>query len=477
MNILQRFTGRTLQISRTRTIVTIVGIILSVATITAVTTFISSLRTFLIDFVTETEGAWHGAVLDTTEEQREIIFDSDAVKASGVCQEVGYAKLTHLEDKAKPYLYLAGVDDGFQDVVSIRITRGRMPQTSHEILIPEHLLFSDAETNYPIGGELKLEVGKRRLPDSNENLTQQNGYLASDDGEGEVFVPEKEQRYTIVGYYKRPSFEPYLAPGYTVLTKLEGEISGSADCYLQMKNPKQIYAFSQDNFKNDQVEYHYELLRFIGASNDETFNVVLYHLAFILIIIIMSASILLIYNAFSISVSERTRQFGLLSSVGATKRQIKQSVLYEGIVLSTIGIPLGILVGIAGIGITLKLTAGLFARFIPEGSDAALHLSVSWIAIAVAAVVGVITVLLSAYWPAKRAVRQSTIDSIRQTKDIKLSTRQVKTWRITYRLFGFEGMLARKNFKRSKKRYRTTVISLFVSIVLFISVSSFCAYM
>ena len=109
----------------------------------------------------------------------------------------------------------------------------------------------------------------------------------------------------------------------------------------------------------------------------------------------MFGSILLIYNAFSISVSERTKQFGLLSSIGATKRQLLRSVLFEALFLSVIGIPLGILAGIAGIGVTLELTKNMFMSFLQYNTDAVMDLYVSKAAVAAATLVGLITVLIS----------------------------------------------------------------------------------
>ncbi|WP_309485122.1 ABC transporter permease [Alkalibacter rhizosphaerae] len=193
--------------------------------------------------------------------------------------------------------------------------------------------------------------------------------------------------------------------------------------------------------------------------------------------IIMFGSISLIYNAFSISISERTKQFGLLKSVGATKKQIMGSVLFEAFVLSAVGIPLGILLGITGIGITFTFAKDLFTALWNSGTNAQLVLRISPVSLLVAAALGVVTVLISAAIPARRAARISAMDAIRQTEDIKIKAGKVKTSRITYKLFGFNGMLAAKNFKRNKRKYRATVISLFMSVVLFISASSFTNYL
>ncbi len=473
MNVLHRFTRKTLLENKTRTIVTIIGIILSVSLITAVTTLFSSLQTFLIDTVVMEDGKWHGLVTDVSSDQLQQVKSSNEVQAYGTIQTVGYAALEDGQNEYKPYLYVAGIDSGFQELMPITITSGRMPENEKEILLPEHLAL-DGGIEYQLGDILDLDLGSRTNA-AGESLNQSTSYTSGE--EAEILTPKIHKSYVVVGFYERPSFENFEAPGYTALTYAGEKTSEEMTLYLQMKDPKQIFDFTKSHFQKNGIQYHYNLLRYIGASDEQSFNTVVFSMAGILIAIVMMASILLIYNAFSISVSERTQQFGLLSSIGATKRQIKQSVLYEAFLLSIIGIPLGVLTGIVGIGITLKLTADLFATSFFGMSKATMHLSVSAASIFIAIIIGMITVLLSAYWPAKRAVHYSPIDAIRQNADVKIKSGQVKTSKLTYKLFGLEGMLAKKNFKRNKKKYRATVISLFVSIVLFVSASSFCAYL
>lgn len=187
----------------------------------------------------------------------------------------------------------------------------------------------------------------------------------------------------------------------------------------------------------------------------------------------MFGSVSLIYNAFSISVSERTKQFGLLSSIGATKKQLKKMVLFEALTVSVIGVPLGVLAGVGGIGVTLMLIGDKFRSM---GFPIDMKLSVSPAAIMIAAIVALITVLISAWIPSKRATKVSAVEAIRQNMDVK-STKPVKTSKLTYKLFGLPGMLANKHYKRNKKKYRTTVLSLFMSIVLFVSASAFTDYL
>ena len=97
------------------------------------------------------------------------------------------------------------------------------------------------------------------------------------------------------------------------------------------------------------------LLRYYGVTANDQLRMTLFSLAGIIMSVIIIGSVALIYNAFAISVSERARHLGMLSSVGATKKQKRNSVFFEGAVIGAISIPIGILAGIAGIGITFAL--------------------------------------------------------------------------------------------------------------------------
>ena len=286
----------------------------------------------------------------------------------------------------------------------------------------------------------------------------------------------KENRtYTVVGFYERLSWrlEDYESPGYTAITLADKEINAEYDydVYFRMKNPKDTFDFMKE--MKIEGEYNQDLLMYSGTFAANSFTTMLYSLAAIVIALIMFGSVSLIYNAFSISVSERTKQFGLLSSIGATKKQLKKMVLFEALTVSVIGVPLGVLAGVGGIGVTLMLIGDKFRSM---GFPIDMKLSVSPAAIIIAAIVALITVLISAWIPSKRATKVSAVEAIRQNMDVK-NTKPVKTSKLTYKLFGLPGMLANKHYKRNKKKYRTTVLSLFMSIVLFVSASAFTDYL
>jgi putative ABC transport system permease protein len=189
----------------------------------------------------------------------------------------------------------------------------------------------------------------------------------------------------------------------------------------------------------------------------------------------MIGSIFLIHNSFTISLNERTRQFGMFSSVGATARQLRNSVLFEGLCIGAVGIPIGAIVGIGSIGLALPLVARNFENILY--STVPLTLSVSVPAIVAAAAVSMVTILISAYIPAQKAAGAPVMESIRQTKEVKINAKAIKTSKLAGHIYGLERTLALKNFKRNKKRYRSIVLSLTLSVTLFVSASAFGMYL
>lgn len=480
MNIFNKVTLQSLKKNRTRTIVTIIGIMLSAAMICAVTTFVSSMQNYVLQYAVYNNGDWHGAVYDADFKSYVEIRRSEEVSASAYGQLLGYAKIES-NNEYKPYLYVIGGEkDRFFETLPIHLISGRLPASSHEIILPEHLT-SDGGLTYKLGDSITLELGDRMLDgwklNQNNPCYEYNSEINEDVPNGETIEVRESRTYTVVGFYKRPEFEDYSAPGFTALTVADEEISNDThfDVYFKMVNVADVYNFIGE--KGLTGTYNTDVLLYSGVSRYDSFLRMLLGLAAIVIGLIMFGSVSLIYNAFSISVSERTKQFGLLSSIGATKKQLKKMVLFEAITVSAVGIPLGIAVGIGGIGLTLLIIGNRFAGMIGNGFEEPMQICVSWEAVAIAVVVAFITVLISAWIPSKRVTRVSAVEAIRQSMDIKTKNKPVKTSKLTYKLFGLSGVLASKHYKRDRKKYRTTVISLFMSVVLFVSASAFTDYL
>lgn len=478
MSIFGKVTRKTLFANRTRTVVTVIGIILSAAMLTAVTTGVASVWNYLFCCAVWDNGNWHGYFERIPAAMLAQMEQDDAVETFYYAQPVGYAVIGS-RNEDKPYLYVTGVGPEFAENMPVRVTEGRLPQNSGEILLPEHLE-QNGGVAYALGDVLTLELGERVWGE--ESLSQLTScWHEEENSPGETLVIRERRNYTVVGFYERPDFESYMAPGYTALTcREENAQTDRADVWFRLKEPKNIYDFLEQGALKYDCQGGYvsnsSVLRFEGVSGFRSYYTVLLSMGTILVTLIMFGSVSLIYNAFSISVSERTRQFGILSSVGATKKQIRSMVLSEAFYVSAIGIPVGIAGGIAGLAITFSLIGDRFHSLYGT-EEVKLRMAATPAAILIALGVGIVTVLLSAWMPSRRAMRISPIEAVRQSRDIRVKKREVKVSPFHYRLFGLEGMLAAKHFRRSRRKYRATVASLFMSIVLFVSTVSFCRYL
>lgn len=468
MNILNKYTNRSLRLNRTRTLVTIVGILLSVCLITAVIEGAYSGQQYLIRVEQVSTGSYTGFYDDMDARQVQALQAMDGVAQSGTLEEVGYAQIGS-ENEYKPYLYIVAASGEMESLAAIHLTDGRMPENDSELLLPEHL-YDNGNVRFFTGDTLTLSVGQRQSGGS--RLRQNNPFVPGE----ETLEDTRQKTYTVVGFYERLHYtiEDFSAPGYTAITGGRGD--GSFTAFFALKNPGKAFEFIDAAGFSNGYTLNSDLINLYGATANNYVATMLYGLAAVLVMLIMFGSVSLIYNSFSISVSERTKQFGILKSVGATKKQLTGAVLHEALALCIVAIPLGLAVGCLGIGITLHLLQGTFDSIIGV-SGVKMQFCLTPAGLAVAAAVGLLTALISAWLPARRAVRRPAIESIRQSADIAIRSSQVRTSKLTYRLFGFEGLLASKNFKRNRKQYRATVLSLFMSLVLFISASSFSSYL
>ena len=439
-HIFFKMTYRQMVKNKVRTLVTIIGIMLSAALITAITVFIASLHKSMLDYKIKESGNWYGVIeqVDLKEGLEKIRQDSDILS-----ERLMYNIGSTIEEQDGHQISVKAFSDENEISLPLELTEGRMAENSKEIVVARDLITSGILADCKVG-----DTVEPALADT--------------------------QRYTVVGLYEDAGFNIGSGSGYVVYTKYDENTKNveSADVYIRVKNPKNTFAvLKRYSDASYETGYNLGLLRLSGISVYSSYYSFITTIAVIVIVLVVGASVLLIYNSFVISLNERTKQFGLLSSVGATKAQLRKCVLSEAFLVSIAGIPLGILVGVAGIGITLF---GVRASMVSLGE---MKLYPAPAAIAAAAVVSLFTVLISTFIPMIRISRMSAIEAIRQNGDIQLSRRKIRCSKIFRKLFGVEGVISRKNFKRSGKRYRTTIFSLFVSIVMFVSASAFGKYL
>lgn len=472
MNILTHYTLRCLKENRVRTLVTIVGIILSVALFTAVAEGAYSGQQYLMDVAIVNEGSYHGMYDEISNTELADLRSQKEVTQIATLDGIGWAMVGD-NSRMAPYLRIRSMSENFTDLVSLQLLEGRMPQNDRELLISDRASVTTGAT-LSVGQTLTLSVGQR--VDKDGKPLGEHEFLIDEDGQ---LADAFEDSWTIVGMYHRLGnrIESYEMPGSLALTV--GGTGTDHKAFFTLDDLRDTLDFMAEHSYGNYYYHNEDLLLFAGSSDNEGLKNVFTGLVAILFGLIFLGSVALIYNSFSISVSERTKQFGLLKSIGATNRQIRRTVLVEAMLLCIIGIPLGLLVGCGGIGLTLRLLQPAFSRManILSEDTVTIRLVLHAPSLLLASGIGLFTALVSAWIPAKRATRLSPISAIRQSADVKVRAREVKVSPLTGKLFGFPGTLAAKNFKRSRKQYRSTVISLFMSIVLFVSAFSFSDYL
>ncbi len=468
MNIFNKVALQGLKKSHARTLVTIIGVILSAALITAVATFCVSLANYLANSTAEKDGDWHVKFEDVSPSFAAEQASNDKVANTAMFNNIGFAKLRGGKDPQKPYLFIAGFNKKTFDTLPIVLVNGRLPKNDGEIVIPGRIT-TKGGVKIKVGDTLSLAVCNRMS--GNRKLGQNDPYTAG----SETLAPKANRIYKIVGICQTPLFEQEdSSPAYTVITTADAsDTADDLSLFVKLKNPREVHSYAKSTAGSSSYILNNDVLRWLGLSDDSTdkaTNAILYSVGAIVILIIMVGSIFLIYNSFDISLNERTHQFGILSSVGATAKQLRHSVLFEGLCIGAVGIPIGILVGIGGTLLVIRVVTQNFANLLSSKVPLTLTLSVP--VLIVAAAVSLVTILISADIPARKAANTPVMECIRQTNEVKVEAKAIKTSTLTKRIYGLEGTLALKNFKRNKKRYRSIVLSLVLSIVLFISTSS-----
>ncbi|MCM2676859.1 ABC transporter permease [Alkalicoccobacillus plakortidis] len=480
MNIVNRLTIRHLKENKRRTLVTILGTIISAAMIAAVATIGVSYTELLRKDAIEHNGDWHVSYEDITPEQIDLLKQDENTASLSLIQEYGFAELEEPPDDYRPYVWVRGMNDEAFEQFDVHVIEGRLPQSSEELVVSTS---SEEAVNWSVGDTVSLDLGKRYT--ESEWAEPQDGILTKDhsiewneDGERtETLIETEETSYTIVGFFEQPKWEVGWNPGYLALSFIDSDDmdqSGSVDGFVYLNNlDRSLYDDANELAELlgiTGVQYNDELLRYSGITASDNMDRTMYGLLGVIIAVIIVGSVALIFNAFAISVSERSRHLGMLSSVGATKQQKRNSVFFEGLIIGSISIPIGIVAGIVGIGITFIAINPMLDSI---GLEQSLTVTVTPYSIAVAVLLSAVTIFISTWLPAQRASRITAMDAIRQTHDIKLKTKTVRTSKIVRKWFGVEAELGLKNLKRNKKRYHITVLSLIVSIVLFLSVSYF----
>ena len=483
MNILNKITIRNLKLNKKRTISTIIGIILSVALICAVSSMAMSFRATLVENAINETGYYHIELIDVNSEDIKTLENNRDIDKIYRVNRCGYANLENSQNEDKPYVQLYSMNEETFNNLKFNLIKGRFPQNSNEIVISKSII-DDAKVDYEIGKTIELNVGTRKTLDNYE-LSSGNPY----EEDNEKIEDTTTYNFEIVGIMDIPNsnFEYYSEPSYTIIsTNIE---MGKNNIYISLKSPKtyktsipeilglenydqvELYGYGLENLKY-QYNINTELLRWeVFAFSDSTVSM-LYSVIGVVICIIIFTSVFCIRNSFAIATTEKIKMYSMLASVGATKKQIKKNVITEGLILGLIGIPLGILSGFLAVFILIKIVNFLLGEYLLAHIDG-LVFEISILPILLSIVLGFLTIYLSTISSAIKASKVTPIEGLRGSKEIKLTSKKLKVPKAISKVFKIGGELAYKNLKRSKKKYRTTVISISVSIFVFITMNTF----
>lgn len=512
MNLMKKLTLKNLKLNRKRTIVTIVGIILATALLSALVTLVSSFQYSMIEYQKQKDGDFHVKFSGVKMSELSEFKNNRNIESTFETMGMGFAKLNGCKNEDKPYAYVMATDEAGFERGCFKLIEGRMAKNEDEIVIPRHLK-TNGRIDIKVGDEITLDVGKRYDSNTEGVISENSAY----ENEAETLTDTVTKHYKVVGIMERPSYgmEDYSAAGYTFVTysdELAAIDNGTkseaseADTTLTvysrytkkaLRNKDAVTAdiigvdeklFEKAN--NSSVEMSAEESdRFLKEMENAKYDIymngylisyecvfpidgsfkALFTVAAVVALIIILTSVYCIKNSFNISITEKIRQYGMLASVGATRRQIKSSVKTEAAMLGVVGIPVGTLSGILASFILVKVVNALSAGWL----NFALSFHTSLPALILAVIMSIATIYFSATGSARRAAKVTPLEAIRNTKEIKIKSSKLKTPAIIGRIWGIGGVISYKNIKRNNKKYRTTVTSIVICSVTFIVISYF----
>ncbi|MCC0784637.1 ABC transporter permease [Clostridioides sp. ES-S-0108-01] len=469
MNLYTSLTIRYLKQNKRGTIVTIIGIILSTALICGIGNIFESFMDYQVRETIKNDGSFHVTFHDVNKKDIEYVTKSAEIEKHAFSKQIGYSKL---ENSENGILSIKQYDKNAMEGYQISVKEGRLPSKVGEIVLSENVI-NLMDDKLKIGDKIILKVGD--MFDSNKKKVDNMVFH-----EGDYIANEKDRTFKLVGIIKKPGFELYdeITTAITYFNLLD--YKGTMNISVTVKNPKDVYKISKKISKNiypnkdeesisDMVKYNEHLLRLQGASKYANINSSIKSIISVVTILVIICTIATVYNSFSISITERKKQFGILNSIGATSSQIKKLVFIEGIIISLIGIPIGLISGTIAIDLLFKIINKYFTKSIV--TQMSLQIVYNPIIIIASIIIVLFTIFISILLPAIAASNISPLDIIKNSGEYKV--RKVKDSKLIKMIFKTEGVLAYKNMRRNRKKFIVTLFSLMISIIIFVSFSGF----
>ncbi len=440
INSYKALSGKYLKDNKKRTILTIIGIILSVALITSICTFILTVQNSMIENSKRSMGAFHVAITNVSEDEINKIQTNINVNSLGVM--ISKNAVPFIKDKNIELNYL---NEAAFKLMNINLEEGQLPKSNNEVVIERWILrYFDEEVK--VGDIIKIQ---------------------DEDGD--------EKDYTLSGIAKDDWQNQGEGISKAYLIKNDSNVKDDSTVLVEIKDEadKQEVIKEVSNLvsSKSEVVQNKDLLRLIGESSNADMNKSLFMIVFIVIGIVVLATVVVIYNAFHISIAERMKQFGLLRAIGTTKKQIMNLVIREASIMIFIGIPLGVFFGI----VAVYCIAFTFNKMSGLGEFSNLKVVTSPFVLLLSGGIGAATIYVSAYLPARSAGKISPLMAISSQSLIKKEKRN-RGGKFLGKVFKIDTAMALKNVKRNKRRFYITVLSMAISVTLFVTFMSFAKF-
>jgi putative ABC transport system permease protein len=460
MKIMNEYTYQHLIKNKRHSISSLIAITIATTLLCSLCIYGYTLWKVRVQAVISAEGNWHGELWSNIRgDQLKYVTENPNVETTLVKGNWITAKIDNCK---RQYLLLRNADQNYWKDMSEKNTLmdGKIPEKSGEIALTKS--FFDDNPTYKIGDTITLPVGRRMLGASEVPVQAVKK-------EGESFEKLAEETYTLVGKLDVTTISAY--PGYSAIGYLDRQSIKPDDgltVYMRLENPRKIYkvlpqiaqavGFEKDEYGQYMIRYNTSLLRLYGINGDkvEPTAIIIPTALIMIVMLVMGAFVLIIYNAFSLSANARIKQLGILKSLGATPRQIKYSVIYEAMLLSVLPIPIGILLGYLFSKSMVSLVNTILSNM---ENYTSIDVKFSWVVVALSVLISLVTVLISAYIPARKVGKMFPIETIqRNIQSTKM--KKEKAYPIINKMFAIEGELAMVTFAAYKKSFRTAVISL-----------------
>ncbi len=397
-------------------------------------------------------GNFHFAVRGISNEQAEAIearSDVNVVSCYGALNYRGEDGYT-LGNKS---VVVCGSDEAFLTQIQTgMIAEGRFPQTTNEALVT---LNARDNMGLTLGAGITVQT-----PDGSSHSFTISGFLHN------AAMLMSEDFYGIF----------LTMQGYRSLySTLERNLSAedASMFYVQLSTTRNVQKSMDDivnklNLSDGHISGNTKLLALLGQGAD-SLSLQIYGTAAILFVLVLLAGIMMIASSLNSNVVGRTQFFGMMRCIGASKKQIRNIVRLEALSWCALAIPLGVAVGVIIIwGLCYALRMLAYDYF---GNMPAFAISVPSILAGV--IVGLLTVLLAAQAPAKRASKASPLAAVSSGFNVAHNVKKAAN----VRRFKIEAALGIRHAVESKKNYFLMSASFALSIVLFLSFSVAIAFM